>query len=312
MALDEITRIKRTIHYYELKLLFQEDFQPSDGNQFREFFRIIHTLAQTRAKIRYQSFGEKAIFIQDLKIEPSSKTITGKLRCIRKDILPEIMNTKTDEARGIEAADEEGLLETTHFLIDYSKVTKKLSIEYNQFGSKIGDFTAYLQNIGIHKGVLKNAEYIPIVKDELKLIPQRINRCSEFTVKVHKDNIPQIEKMDKQIYSALKAASDHFSTDYATIVLKFDYHKKNKTSLINTTIFNLIKGLTTDKTKAELFEKLEIRAEDKQKENLLETFDLLIDKVKSEVLVQKKRKYRTVVSADMFEIMKYELIRKQL
>jgi hypothetical protein len=41
-----------------------------------------------------------------LKVEPENKLIVGKLRCIRKDLLPEIMNTKTDEAKGIDAKED--------------------------------------------------------------------------------------------------------------------------------------------------------------------------------------------------------------
>ena len=124
--MDKIEKIKRTINYYHLQFDYLDDFNPDDGDQFREVFRIIISLAKTRAKIRYQEFGEKLIFIQDVKIEPVNKVIIGKLRCISKDLLPEIMNTTTDEARGIEAKDEEGLVETTHFAIDYSKNQKSL------------------------------------------------------------------------------------------------------------------------------------------------------------------------------------------
>lgn len=161
--MNEIERIKRTIHYYDLEFQFLDDFHSEDGDQFREIFKIIVSLAKTRANIRYQIFGEKSIFIQDIKFEPDSKIITGKLRCVRKDILPELMNTKTDEARGIDAKDEEGLVETTHFLIDYSKKRKKLAIEFNQFGAKIVDFINYIQNIGINKNAIKSVGFTPIV-----------------------------------------------------------------------------------------------------------------------------------------------------
>lgn len=123
MAL-KIELVDRVIHYYELEFDFQESFIPSDGNQFRELFQIIIQIAKTKEEIRYQPFGEKSIFIQDVKIDPVSKTVEGKLRCVRKDLLPEIMNTKTDEAKGIEVEDSEGLVETTHFVIDFSKKKK--------------------------------------------------------------------------------------------------------------------------------------------------------------------------------------------
>jgi hypothetical protein len=310
--MDTLEKIKRSIHYYNLQFDFLDDFNPIDGNQFREIFKIISDLAKTRANIRYQVFGEKAIFIQDVKFEPANKVILGKLRCIRKDILPEIMNTKTDETKGIEAKDEEGLVETTHFVIDFSKKQKKLAIEFNQFGAKIGDFIHYIQNIGINKSALKTVGFTPIVKDELSGLKERINRCSEFVVKVHKDNIEKIKSLDNNIYTALKASIDHFKSDYATLILKFDYREKQATPEINKSIFNIVRKLVKDKTKTELFNHLSVRAEDTEKNNILENFDLLIDKVKSEINVEKKKRYRTVVSADIYEKMKSELIKKHI
>lgn len=310
--MEQIEKIKRTIHFYYLDFEFTDEFEPEDGDQFREIFRIIIALAKTRANIRYQVFGEKSIFIQDVKVEPVNKVIIGKLRCVRKDILPEIMNTKTDEARGIEAKEEEGLVETTHFVIDYSKKKKKLAIEYNQFGAKIGDFVRYIQNIGVSKKAVKTIGFTPIVKDELSKMQERINRCSEFVVKVHKDNVEKIKTLDDNIYSALKSSIDHFKSDYATLILKFDYKQRTETQEMNKSIFNVIRKLIQDRTKTELFNHLSVKAEDTDKNNLLENFDLLIDKVKSEVSVEKKKRYRTVVSVDIFEKMKSEIVRKNI
>jgi len=75
------------------------------------------------------------------------------------------MNIQTDETRGIEAQEEEGLVETTHFIIDYSGEQKKLAIEYNMFGARMGDFVKYIQNIGINKQALSNVGFLPIVLD---------------------------------------------------------------------------------------------------------------------------------------------------
>lgn len=310
--MDKIIRIKRTIYYYYLNFDFKKEFVPEDGDQFREIFRIVIQLAKTRAKIRYQLFGEKSIFIQDVNVDPVNKLIFGKLRCVRKDILPELMNTNTDEARGIEAKEEEGLVETTHFMIDYSKKKKKLAIEHNQFGAKIGDFVKYLQNIGIQKEAVNSIGFSPIVKDELSKIQERINRCSEFVVKVHKDNIEKIKTMDDNIYSALKSSIDHFKSDYATLILKFDYKLRTETQEINRSLSNVIRSLIKDKGKTELFNHLSVKAEDSEKNNLLENFDLLIDKLKSEVDVERKKRYRTVVSVDIFDKMKSEMIRKNI
>jgi hypothetical protein len=309
---EQIEKVKRTIHFYTLNFEFTEQFKKKCDNPFQEIFRIIIKLANTKAFIRYQEFGEKSIFIQEVKFEPTYSVIKGKLRCVRKDILPELMNTTTDEARGIEAKEEEGLVETTHFVIDYSKKNKKLAIEYNQFGAKIVDFVKYIENIGKNENAVEKIGYTTIVKDDLSQLRGRINRCSEFIVKVHKDNIEKIKSMDNGIYSSLKYSIDHFKSDYATLVLKFDYKKRTRTEEINKSIFSYIRSLVKDKSKIKLFNELSVKAEDSENNNLLETFDLLVDKEKSIVSVEKKKRYRTVMSTDLFEIMKSEINRKHI
>jgi len=141
---------------------------------------------------------------------------------------------------------------------------------------------------------------------------ERINRCSEFKVKVHKDNIDKIKTLDDNRYTALKSSICHFKSEYATLILKFNYKQRTETQEINKSIFNIIRKLIQDRTKTELFNHLSVRAEDSDKNNLLENFDLLLDKVKSEVSIEKQKRYRTVVSADIFEKMKSEIIRRNI
>jgi len=308
----KIILIEKTIHYYNLNFQFEKDFKPADGDHFRGLFEIIVTLAKTKDGIRYQNFGEKSIFIQDVKFHPSLKQISGKLRCVRTDLLPEIMNTKTDEARGIETLAEEGLLETTHFIIDYSKKNKKLALEYNQFGAKINDFVLYIQNIGVQKKAVDLLGYSPLVKDELSQYINRINRTSEFIVKIHKDNIEKIKNIDTGIYTAAKAALDQFASEYALLDLKFDYQKKQDTKKVNQSIFNTIRNLIKKPENAEFFNTLSVKAEDEEKNNKLEVFDLLVNKIKSNIKVQKQPRYRTIISADILEKMQVEIIRKKI
>lgn len=308
-----VEKVKRTINFYYLSFNKHRDLSLRTGETLTNvLFETILSLSKTRAKIRYQNFGEKAIFIQDVSFVNEGKQITAKLRCIRKDILPEIMNVETDEARGIEAKEEEGLLETTHIVIDVSTRHVKLAIEYNQFGAKITDFMAYLSNIGTIKGIVSSVGMIPVVKDELKSLKERIQRCSEFTVKVHKDNVEKIKTLDKKVYSAIKASIDHFKSEYATLILKFDYKERKETNAVNNSIFNLINKLIKNKENVELFNNLTVKAEDSQKNDKLEEFDLLIDKVKSELWVQKREKYRTLISTDIIGQMQNEIHKRRI
>lgn len=294
--------VKRKLNYYQLDFDFIEDYS------FNELFNTITILAKTRAKIRYQRFGDKFVFIQGVNNE--NGLLKGKMRCVRKDLLPELMNTDTDETKGIEAKDEEGLVETTHFIIDYKKDKIFLSLEYNHSGSKITDLVNYIERIGLDKEILNSVAFKPIVKDDLYNLKERINRFSEFIIKIHKDNIPQIKKIDNKIWSTLHSAIENFQSEYASLTLKFDYKQMLETSKIQHSVFNIISHLRKDNKNKYLFNKLSLKAEDSDKDNMLGNFDLLLEKVNSEIKVQRKEKYRTLISVDMFEKMSKELNEK--
>jgi hypothetical protein len=299
MSKKEVVKVKRVINYYEL------DFKFKDGNDLNTLYNELINLEKSKNEKRYLAVGEKLIFIQGF--ENNQKFFKGKIRCIRKDVLPELMNTETDETKEIEAEEEEGLVETTHFIIDYRNKKTYLALEYNHYGSKITDFVNYIQTTGLKLDILIHVGFKPIVKDDLAKLKEKINRFSEFIVKIHKDNIDEIKKMDSKIWGALNASFENFQSEYATLILKFDYKQYVETPYIKQSVFNLISFLAKNNSKKYLFNKLEIKAEDESKNNLLEHFDLLLEKVNSEIKVERKPKYRTIISIDMFEKMINEI-----
>ena len=315
MAIKRET-IKRTIHYYDIEIDFHEDFSTlaSDNDLFREFFRVIAKLGETKDVLRYQKIGERKIFIQGVRFDKGGKKIiTGMLRCVRSDLFPEIMNTTSDMTKGIEVLEDEGIVETTHFVVDYTKKTKKLAIEYNLYGAKIGDLLTYWDIIGARlKCTKEGIKYKPVVKNELKKLRERLGKCSELIVSVHKDNVDAIANMDRKTYSGLKLMKDQFNPEYATLSLKFDYRQRPDTAEVNSSIGNLITKLLQKPERVSLFNILKAKAEDRENNLKLELFDLLIDRVQSRISVEKVPKYRTVVSVDMFEQMKDEMRKKRL
>jgi len=296
----------RKIYFYKLEINYQPSLQPSDGDCFREFYSLITKLAQTKDPLRYQIIGEKILFIQDIKFVPNERKIKGKLRCVRKDILPEIINMKNDITKGIEVEDEEGIVETTHFVIDYSKTEKRIAFEFNQFGARINDFVYYCSVIGESLNATLNVDAIIIAKDNLETVKKQINNCSEIVVRVHKTEINEIEKLDKKLYSALERSIELFTPEYAELTLKFDY-KKHPTLDANSFIQNIISKLISNKKNKSHFETLSIRAQNSYENNRIELFDLLIDKAKVEIRVQKKAKYRSIISEDILEKMTDEI-----
>lgn len=304
--MDEIVITRRKIYFYQLEIKYLDTFSPSDGDHFREFYSQITKLAQTKNALRYQVIGEKILFIQDIKFVPNEKKIKGKLRCIRKDILPEIINMSDDTTKGIEVEDEEGIVETTHFVIDYSKTTKRIALEFNQYGARINDFIYYCSVIGSQISATSKVDALIITRDNLDLFKKQINNCSEFVVRVHKTELNEIKKLDNKLYSSLEKSVELFNPEYAELILKFDY-RTQPTLEANTFIKNIISKLITNKKNKQHFETLTVKAENSYNNNRIELFDLLIDKARVELQVQKKAKYRSIVSEDILEKMTNEI-----
>lgn len=311
--MNKITQVDRLIHFYELEFNFNPLFRTVDERPFRELFAFIVKMAKDKHANRYLPLFDKIVFIHEIQVKPEEKMIYGKLLCIRKDVFPEIISTITDVSKGIEAAEDEGIVETTHFAVyDNGKDKPVVALEYNLYGCKINDFYGYIERVGVIYNAVINGRYMPIVRNQLESIADRIIRCSEFYVKIHKNNIAQIQSVDTGLYSALVASVDQYNSDYASLTLNFDYKNKPATPEVNNVIFNLIRAIGSDKSKINLFEKLQIIAEDADRNNKLQAFDLLVDKVKSRIKVEKKEKHRSIVSADLYPKMRSELIKQRL
>ena len=316
-----IKEVKRKIHYYELYFEFNDklDATKAVGKEpFNAFFTLIAKMARDKEDIRYQAIYDAKVFVQDVFFSTDGKSITGKFRYVKMDVFPEILNIIEDTTRDIEALESEGIVETTHFMIDLSKDVKYLALEYNHAGAKFSDFIAYCEKVGQAKEVLeeiKEGHYATVVRDELSTFESRIKGVSGFVLKIHKNNIAQIEGINEGLFTALKATADQYKIEYLELHLKFEINKKKaykRVQPIRKALTDLIGTFTKDKEKINLFDTLKTTAQDTEKNLKMNVFDLLADKVSSEISVQLKPKHKVIVSVDMFEKMKEEYINKNI
>ena len=308
-----IKYVKRKIHFFDLNIDFKDDFNPpSNSDKFMGFFSIITRLAETKNNMRYQPVMDAKVFMQDVKFIDAEKKITGKMLYVKMDVFPELINLLTDKTTDIEADEDNGIVETTHFIIDYSKPQKKMVLEYNHAGAKIGDFMTYFQLLGIELNAIKNVNYILRVKDEIDKLKEKIGTCSTIDVKVHKNNIAQIESVDKGLFSSIRDIRKQFEADYIELKLRFSYKKRKTPQKIQGSITNVLESLVEDKNKLLLFDTFKIRALDRSNNFSMALFDLLEEKVESEVSVQRKPKHKVVISVDMFELLKQELLNQNI
>jgi hypothetical protein len=302
-------KIKRYIHYYEL--IFT-DKNKKEITPLGELFREIIKLNNAKDNQRFEKHYKGLVCTRDVKFEPEKKQIRGKFLTIRMDLFPELIDTIEDTITDINAKESEGVVETTHFVISYKSSPSILSLEYNHYGPRIADIVRYLYFIGHKLSIKFDLTPDPIVNDNLASFSRRIQRCSMFTARVHKDNIQRINEVDTELFSAFKTSEEFSDSEYVEIRVKIDFQKKAKTKKINDLIDRLIGKFLHKKECLDYFDSLKVLAEDADSNSKLELFDFLSNKIQSLVKVEKREKSRALISADIFEKIEKEFESLQL
>lgn len=298
---------KRKINYFEIKPILSEGKSISE---FNSVFKIIKQLQDAKHRNRFFEHGAKMLYMTDIKFMPEYKQIKGKLLNIRMDVFPELMNTVNDVIRDIEAAESEGIVESSHFILSYKGNELMLSLEFNQYGPRITDFIGYLTNKGSALEIFEKIDFYPMQRDDLDSYRKRINNVSMVTAKVHKDNWKRIQDFDKELFDAFKTGSNVSDAEYVTLVFSYNYRDLRSSMKIRSKIMNIIGKLINDKTATNVFNTLKVKAEDEARNNKIREFDLLNLWVKSEIKVEKKLKSRAIVSADIFQKMQDEFYKE--
>ncbi|WP_157209244.1 hypothetical protein [Mariniflexile maritimum] len=302
-----IKKVNRTINYFNIVPLFNDGQKLSD---FIDIFSEINSLSNTKDKDRFVINKEKRLYVTSLSFNENQKRISGKILNIRMDSFPELMNTSDDKIRDIEADDDEGIIETAHFILSYLNDSLVLSFEFNQFGPRISDFIYCIERISYRLDVLSKIEYQPFVRDELDSYKKRINRVSSVIAKVHKDDVKRINEFDSELFDAFDTAERISDAEYVTLQLNYDYRQLSDTTKIKNKIFNIIDSVRRDKSLLNVFSSLKVRAEDEKTANRVKDFDLLNIWVKSKINVEKKEKSRVIISMDILFKMNQELTKE--
>jgi hypothetical protein len=290
--------IERVIHFYEITFPGKEIDEYR--NTLREIFNQVIELNKNLDKTRIDNHTGYLVCMKDVQFIPERELIKGKILRISMDAFPEIIDILSDNIRAIDAEEEDGIVETAHFVINYSNIKRIiLALEHNNVGGKSGDYQRYVSLIS-NRLELGRVLLEPYVRDELETFIERIQKCSYFRARVKKENLDKLENFDKKLYTALDTARELGKSDTVEIMLNFDYRKKNDTPTIRQLINNIVRRLLKDRSYASCFEVLETKAEDAFNSHRLEVFDLISDKLKSLVRVERKDKEKVVVSADMF------------
>lgn len=292
--------VNRKINYFDIMPVF---FEGKSIPDFISVFTYIKQLQDTKNRNRFFENGDKLLYMTDIKHYPDFKHIRGKLLNIRMDVFPELMDTKNDIIRDIDAAESEGIVESSHFILSYKNDELVLALEFNQYGPRITDFTGYITNKGSGFKLFEKIDYLAKHRDDLMSYQKRINRISLVTAKVHKDNWKRIQEFDDELFDAFKTSSNISDAEYVTLVFSYNYRDLRGSMKMRSKIMNIIDKFVGDNTTLNVFNTLKVNAEDEARNNRIKEFDLLNIWVKSEIRVEKKPKSRAIVSADIFQKM---------
>jgi DNA-binding Lrp family transcriptional regulator len=291
----------RVIHFFDLGIKFED--VKDEEKAFKQFFSAIAYLSDGKDKDerRYQSIGGKLLFVQDVRFTTDTKLITGKIRAIRTDDMPELINMDTDATREIDKAEREGIVETTHFVISYRKKEKKIGVEYHLSGAKAHELKSYLLAVR-ELGSVTEVGMVRIVNGNvLSEVERRMGRVGEIHMKVPKDNIGQLQKVEGQVASMFQTAQDYADTDAVTIDLNFNAKRRQQTNQAEGILRTLTKVLRLNKGASDAFDSLTVKVEDNEHNNRMQIFDLLADKAKTTITVNKKPSGAGLDSVDIFE-----------
>lgn len=296
-----MSKKSRIINYFELNL----NYITGTTENLVDLFTKINELKINKDPQRFETYGDKLIYVTDIVIDIKSELIEGKVLHIRKDAFPELMDITDDKIRDVDATTNEGILEKTHFILSYKKDNYTLSFEHNQYGARISDFIFYLEHKGLIYKVLDKILYNAISRDNLKNVKKRINNISFIVAKVHKDNIGRLKSIDTDLFTAFDTVEKVTLAEYVTLELKYDYVKGVGGTAVQGKVDNILDKLS--EAKYIPFNKLQIKAEDSESGNLIKDFDLLNLWYRSNLKVELKPKTKTIVSVDIIAQMKRAL-----
>nr|GFA63109.1 hypothetical protein [Tanacetum cinerariifolium] len=136
----------------------------------------------------------------------------------------------TDEARGIDMAEDEGIVETTHFVIDYKKNRRRIAVEYNVAGAKAHELAQYLEHVGISAGLLVVMLKPILTEDSLRDFQRRVDALKSLEICVPTDSIGQIQKYSPGLATSMAASKDFFNCSKLVFRPDFDLSSQNQTN----------------------------------------------------------------------------------
>lgn len=225
--------------------------------------------------------------------------IEWKISYMRMNWVPKKWKIWEKEVSDIWLKDDEWITETTHFI--YAPSNNILVIEYNHFWPRIWTLEFHLNNrcSTNEKWWIDEVDFQPIFNRELIEQLKDMQEITLFKATIPKAHIVKLKNTKSKLSELFENALYFWDTWNVTIVLKWDKNKKEWVMEVNTLRNELEKiGYI-----AEVFSDFEIKAISKS-EQKNKSYNLLQDKMKTDVTVVNLGNSRDIDSVDIFKKMR--------
>jgi hypothetical protein len=237
-----------------------------------------------------------------------SVDLQGRIMKIRMDDFPQIMHTLDDKVREIEIDELEGVVETSHFVIDKREDKLLIAMEFNQFGPKIGDLSHFFEHISSQGSFSQKVDTYPLIDEKLlDTLNDRISSCHKLIIKVKKNSISGLEEIHHGFVSGMNMCDEFGETKSFEMIINFDLKNYPGTPQARKSISKIVSYFNGKNKNFDNIEKLTLVAKDSLNNDKIELFDLLLSRIKRKVVVSRSGKSRTIVSSEMFEKLQNEI-----
>ena len=128
-------------------------------------------------------------------------------------------------------------------------------------------------------------------------------------IKVLKENVENVKAHDNELGTVLENLKKFSKSKFFTLNIRLDFEKNNRKN--KDRILKFVRTFTKNKDTLDSYEIFKIEAEDTSKnERVFESFDLLMDKVKSRVKVERRVSSKVIITRKMYKLMLSEYINK--
>ena len=186
-----MNKFERSIYFYKIRIKKQGELVDP-----KKIFTFIDSLPFNMDGRYLESEKGRSLSIQ---VDQKEYPISCRLRTTRYTALPQI--DKQGKIYPLKIAEDEGLVESTHFMLFPNQV---VGSEYNYYGPRISTLNWYLSS-KCKKELFDEINLLPLLRSDISELIDRIGEVKFCDLRVHRDMSELMKEVDEDLKFALEA-----------------------------------------------------------------------------------------------------------